>query len=206
MEHSYMQRTPNCLSKLNRMKAALSHREADRVPISDFFWGSFLKRWREEMGLAADADIYRYYDLDWMQFNPNVDPHIQPFQVLEESPEQIVVKPGFEAVLCKKYDQAMPAFLAFETDTIEKMRAFQFDDPWDSRRFFSRGDDQINGVGDSFTRDMAPFVDRLKAAWTDFPIFGGVCEAHEMMWRIVGSENVMMWIGQYPDEIARFAG
>ena len=75
-----MERTANCMAKLNRMKAALSHREADRVPISDFFWGSFLKRWREEMGLAHDADIYRYYDLDWMQCNPNVDPHIKPFE------------------------------------------------------------------------------------------------------------------------------
>jgi hypothetical protein len=29
----------------------------------------------------------------------------------------------------------MPAFLSFETDSVEKMRAFWFDDPWDARRF-----------------------------------------------------------------------
>ncbi|HYW41968.1 MAG TPA: uroporphyrinogen decarboxylase family protein [Bryobacteraceae bacterium] len=200
-----MQRTANCLAKLDRMKKALRHQEPDRVPVSDFFWGSFLRRWRQEYGLPSDADIYRYYDLDWMQFNPNVDPHIKPFQVLEESPEQVVVRTGFEAVLQKKYDQAMPAFLSFETDSIEKMKAFQFDDPWDARRFFSAGDDQINGVGDSFARNLPPFVVRVRAAWADFPVFGGVCEAHEMMWRIIGSENVMLWIGMYPDEIARFA-
>ncbi|MGA2772439.1 MAG: uroporphyrinogen decarboxylase family protein [Bryobacteraceae bacterium] len=199
------QRTSNCLAKLDRMKRALRHQEPDRVPVSDFFWGSFLKRWRKEFGLPADADIYHYYDLDWMQFNPNVDPHIKPFEMLEESPEEVIVRTGFEAVLRKKHDQAMPAFLSFETDSVEKMRAFQFDDPWDARRFFSGGDDQINGVGDAFVRNLPRFVDRVQAAWTGFPVFGGVCEAHEMMWRIIGPENAMLWMGLYPDEVARFA-
>lgn len=197
-------RTNNCEAKLARMKAALRHREPDRVPISDFFWGGFLKRWREELDLAADTDIYRYYDLDWMQFNPNVDPHIKQFEILLENESEVTVRTGFEAVLRKKFDQPMPAFVHFETDTIEKMEAFQFDDPWDERRFFATGDDQINGVGDGFARNLAPFVERVKASYADFPVFGGICEAHEMMWRIVGSENVMMWMGEYPDAVVRF--
>ena len=197
-------RSANCLAKLERMRQTLAHREADRVPISDFFWGSFLKRWREELELSPDCDIYRYYDLDWMQFNANLDPHIRPFEVLSEDETQITVRTGFEAVLQKKYEQAMPAFLHFDTDTIEKMEAFQFDDPWDERRYFQTGDDQINGVGDGFARNTPPFVDRVSAAWGDFPAFGGVCEAHETLWRIIGSENVMLWIGLHPDAIARF--
>ncbi len=60
-----MKRTPNALAKVNRMNTAMRHEEPDRVPISDFFWGSFLERWREELGLAADANPYNYYDLDW---------------------------------------------------------------------------------------------------------------------------------------------
>ncbi|MGA2076482.1 MAG: uroporphyrinogen decarboxylase family protein [Terriglobia bacterium] len=200
-----MQRTTNCLAKVERMKKALSHQEPDRVPISDFFWGSFLRRWREELGLAADTDIYRYYDLDWMQFNPNLDPHIKPFEIVVENDEEVVVRTGFEALIRKKLAYPMPDFLSFETDTVKKMEAFQFDDPWDERRYFHGGDDQINGVGDGFVRNLDPFVDRLKPAWPDFPIFGGVCEAHEMLWRIVGSENVMLWIGLYPEEIGKFA-
>jgi len=94
-----MMRTANCLSKVDRMRKALRHEEADRVPISDFFWGSFLKRWREELGLAPDTDIYRYYDLDWMQANPNMDPHIHSFEVLSASAEEVVVRTGFEAVI-----------------------------------------------------------------------------------------------------------
>jgi hypothetical protein len=82
-----MQRTANCLAKLERMKKTLRHEEADRVPISDFFWGSFLSRWHEELDLAPDTDIYHYYDLDWMQFNPNMDPHIKPFEIVEQNLE-----------------------------------------------------------------------------------------------------------------------
>ena len=58
-------RTQNCLAKLDRMNKTLRHEEADRVPISDFFWGQFLDRWRKELGLAKDTDPYVYYDLDW---------------------------------------------------------------------------------------------------------------------------------------------
>ena len=199
-----MKRADNCTAKLERMKKALRHQEADRVPISDFFWGSFLKRWRKELGLALDTDIYKHYDLDWMNFNPNLDPHIKPFEILVENSEEIVVRTGFEAVIQKMLDYPMPAFLKFETDTIEKMAAFKFDDPWDERRYFNAGDDQINGVGDGFARNTPAFVDRLRGAWEDFPAFGGVCEGHEMLWRIIGSENAMLWMALYPDAIARF--
>ena len=204
MDGTEMQRSPNCLSKLDRMNKALRHQEPDRVPVSDFFWGSFLKRWREEFGLAADADIYRYYDLDWQVVSPNMDPHIRQFEILRDDEAEVTVRTGFGATIRKKFDQAMPAFLAFDTDTIEKMEAFRFDDAFDDRRYFSAGDDQINGVGDGFARNLAPFVERVAAVYEEFPVFGSVCEAHEMIWRIIGSENVMLWMGMYPDAIAGF--
>jgi uroporphyrinogen decarboxylase len=199
-----MNRSDNCIAKLERMKKTLRHEEADRVPISDFFWGSFLKRWRNELGLAPDTDIYKYYDLDWMSFNPNVDPHIKPFEILKQDNEEVVVRTGFEAVIQKKLEYPMPAYLRFETDTIEKMDAFQFDDPWDERRYFNAGDDQLNGVGDGYAPNLAAFVDRVREAHPDFPTFGGVCEGHEMLWRIIGSEHALLWIGLYPDHIGRF--
>jgi uroporphyrinogen decarboxylase len=199
-----MERTANCLAKLERMNKALRHQEPDRVPVSDFFWGSFLTRWRQELGLQSDADIYRYYDLDWQVVNPNMDPHVQLFEILRDDESEVTVRTGFGATIRKKFDLAMPAFLAFETDTIEKLETFQFDDPYDDRRYFARGDDQINGVGDAFARDLPPFVERVKAVWDEFPVFGSVCEAHEMIWRIVGSENAMLWMGMFPDVIARF--
>jgi hypothetical protein len=58
------------------MNKALRHEEPDQVPISDFFWGSFIRQWREELQLADDADPYMHYDLDWICTVPNMDPHI----------------------------------------------------------------------------------------------------------------------------------
>jgi uroporphyrinogen decarboxylase len=199
-----MARTDNCLKKLARMDAALHHREADRVPVSDFFWGSFLERWKRELGLPATADIYRHYDLDWIVTVPNMDPRIRTFEVLRECAEEVVVRTGYGAVIRKKFADPMPDFLSFETDSLEKMEALRFDDPGDDRRFFSGGDNQLAGVGDGFARNLPPWIDTLKSLHTDFPVYGSICEGHEQLWRIIGSENVMLWIGLYPEELARF--
>ena len=88
----------------------------------------------------------------------------------------MLVRTGFEAVIQKRLDMPMPAFLKFETNTIEKMEAFQFDDPWDERRYFRAGDDQINGVGDGFAAIPRRSWSRIEDACADFPAFGGVLE------------------------------
>jgi len=186
------------------MNKALHHEEPDRVPISDFFWGSFVDRWRRQLGLPAGTDIYRYYDLDWIVTIPNMDPHIREFRMLEETTEHVIVRTGFEAVIRKKFADPMPRFMSFDTDTIGKLETFQFDDPWDDRRYFAAGDNQVAGVGDGFVRHSAPWVETVASLHPDFPVYGSVCEGHEMLWRIIGSENVMLWIGLYPDELGKF--
>jgi uroporphyrinogen decarboxylase len=199
-----MERTANCLAKLDRMNKALRHEEPDRVPVSDFFWGSFLERWREEKGLPPDTDIYAYYDLDWIVTIPNMDPHIKPFETIKETDQDVVVRTGFEAIIRKKFADPMPEWLGFDTDTIEKAEAFEFDDPWDERRFFSGGDNQIAGVGDGFVRDSPAWIETVKSLYPDFPVYGSQCEANENMTRIVGPENLLLWIGLYPERFGRF--
>jgi hypothetical protein len=199
-----MQRSASCLAKLERMNKTLRHQEADRVPVSDFFWGSFLARWREELGLAADADPYRYYELDWRDSAPNMDPHLKPFEVLHLDEHEVVVRTGFEAVLRKRFDLPMPAYLRFETDTPEKMAAFRFDDPWDERRYFGAGGNQLAGVGDSYTAHVPAWIEGIKGLHPDFPVYGSVCEANEYMQRIIGPESLFMWVGLYPEQMGRF--
>jgi len=199
-----VERTGNCHAKLARMDAALHHREADRVPVSDFFWGSFLERWKRELGLPAGTDIYRHYDLDWIVTVPNMDPHIKSFEVVREDTQEVVVRTGYEAVIRKKFADPMPEYVSFETDALEKMHAFSFDHPWDDRRFFFAGDNQIAGVGDGFSRNSPAWIETVKSLHPDFPVYGSICEGHEQLWRIIGTENVMMWIGLYPDDLARF--
>jgi len=199
-----MERTATCLAKLDRMNKALRHEEPDRVPISDFFWGSFLERWRNEKGLPDDTDIYTYYDLDWIVTIPNMDPHIKQFEILEETDEEVIVRTGFEAVIRKKFADPMPEFIGFDTDTIEKAEAFEFDDPWDDRRYFGEGDNQIAGVGDGFARNSPPWIETVKDLRPDFPVYGSQCEANEYMTRLVGPENLLLWVGLYPERFGRF--
>ena len=199
-----MERTENCLKKLDRMNKTLRHEEADRVPISDFFWGSFLNRWRADLALPADTDIYTYYDLDWQVTIPNMDPHIKQFEVLEENDEHVIVRTGFEAIIEKKFADPMPRWLKFDTDTIEKVEAFEFDDPWDDRRYFSGGDNQIAGVGDGFARNSPPWVETVKSLWPNFPVYGSQCEANEYMTRIIGPEHNLLWAGLYPEQLGKF--
>lgn len=197
-------RSASCLAKLDRMNKTLRHQEADRVPISDFFWTSFLTRWRRELGLPADADIYKYYDLDWIVTTPNMDPHIKGFQIIKEEDHDTILKTGFEAVIRRREGVQMPYFEHFDTDSPEKMAAFQFDDPWDDRRYFSGGDNQIAGVGDAITRNSPPWVESVKAIHPNFPVYGSILEGHEALWRIVGSENAFLWMALYPEEMAAF--
>ena len=199
-----MERTANCQAKLDRMNKALRHEEPDRVPVSDFFWGSFLERWRKEKELPADTDIYSYYDLDWIVTIPNMDPHIKEFEVLEETDEHVIVRTGFEAVIRKKFADPMPEWLGFDTDTIEKAEALEFDDPWDERRYFSGGDNQIGGVGDGYARNLPPWIETVQSLYPDFPVYGSQCEANEYMTRIVGPENLLLWAGLYPERFGRF--
>ena len=114
-------RSANTLRKLARMNRALRHEEPDRVPISDFFWGSFIERWQAELELPADANPYYYYDLDWIVTVPNMDPQIRPFEMLRETDEEVVVKTGYGAIMRKKFDFPMPEFIGWETDSLEKL-------------------------------------------------------------------------------------
>lgn len=196
-----MERTANCLAKIERMNKALNHKEPDRVPISDFFWGSFIRRWREELNLPEDASPYYYYDLDWIVTTPNMDPFIQPFETVRENSEEVVIKTGFLATIRKRFDFPMPEWISFDTDTIEKLEQLVFDHPADPRRFFSSGDNQIAGVGDGFERNSAAWLDTVKKLHPDFPVYGSIIECSECLTRLIGQENFLFWLGMYPDRL-----
>ncbi|MEN6453087.1 MAG: uroporphyrinogen decarboxylase family protein [Prolixibacteraceae bacterium] len=194
-------RTSNCLLKLERLNKSLRHEEPDRVPISDFFWGSFVKRWRKELSLPNNADPYYYYDLDWIVTIPNMDPRIRPFETIREDETEVVVKTGFLTTMRKRFDFPMPEFIAWDIDTIEKLEGFEFDDPFDRRRYYEPGDNQIAGVGDGFERNSPAWIETVKKLRPDFPVFGSMIECSECLTRLVGQENSLFWMGMYPDEM-----
>ena len=194
-------RKENALRKLDRLNTALQHREPDRVPISDFFWGGFTRRWREELGLPPDANPYYHYDLDWIVTVPNMDPWIRPFETLRETAEEVVVKTGFGAIMHKHFAFPMPEMHAWETDTFDKLEHAEFDDPRDPRRFHEAGDNQIAGVGDGFERNSPAWLDTVKSLRPDFPVYGSMMEVSECLTRLIGQQNAMLWMGEYPERM-----
>ncbi|MCX6944793.1 MAG: hypothetical protein NT173_08525 [Opitutales bacterium] len=194
-------RKPSTLRKVARMNQALRHEQPDRVPISDFFWGGFTRRWRQELGLPADANPYYHYDLDWIVTLPNMDPWIRPFTTLSETQEEVVVKTGFGAVMHKHFDFPMPEMRSWDTDTFEKLEQARFDDPRDPRRFFSGGDNQLAGVGDGFERNSPPWLDTVKSLWPDFAVYGSMIEVSECLTRLVGQGNALLWMGEEPERM-----
>jgi uroporphyrinogen-III decarboxylase len=179
----------------------LKHEEPDRVPISDFFWGSFVERWRKELDLPPDADPYVYYDLDWIATVPNMDPWIRPFETIRESQEEVTVRTGYGAIMHKRFDSPMPEMVAWDIDEFEKLEMAEFDDPVDPRRFFEAGDNQIAGVGDGFERNTPAWVDTVKSLRPDIPVYGSMGEVSECLTRLIGQQNAMLWMGLYPERM-----
>lgn len=132
-----MERSKSTVRKVDRVRKALTHREPDRIPIHEFFWTSFLTRWRQELGLPGEASPHQYYDLDLMVVIPNLDPHIRQMETVKSDENERVVRTGYGAIVRKVYAFPMPEYAAFETDSIGKVKDFHFDDPADDRRFFS---------------------------------------------------------------------
>lgn len=194
-------RNANTRRKLERMAKALRHEEPDRVPMSDFFWGGFTRRWREELGLPDAANPYYHYDLDWIVTVPNMDPWIRSFETLRESPAEVVVRTGFGAVLHKHFDYPMPEMRAWAVDTIEKLERSEFDDPRDRRRFLCAGDNQIAGVGDGFERNSPAWLETVKSLRPDFAVYGSIIEASECLTRLVGQANALLWMAEAPQRL-----
>ncbi len=190
--------------KTERVLAALEHREADRVPIGEFFWTNFIRRAKAELDVGDDFDPYRYWNLDLVVVTPNMDPHLTGITVLEDTPERTLVKTGFDATIERRSTYPMPHYNDFDTKTYEQMEAFEFDDPKDPQRFFEQLDDQINSVGDALNLGLPPWIDRLNNYADDFCVFGAVCEPHEILWRTMGTENVLMKLAEGPDRMAKF--
>ncbi|MHC4212972.1 MAG: uroporphyrinogen decarboxylase family protein [Planctomycetota bacterium] len=198
-----MERTSNCIKKLDRMKKTLRHEEPDRVPIGEFFWSTFVERWRKDLNLPDDTDIYSYYDLDWIVTVPNMDPHVKNFEILEQNDQQVLVKTGYSATIRKKFAFPMPEYVSWDIDTIEKLEQFEFGDPYDQRRYFKAGDNQIAGVGDTFQRNSPPWIDTVKTLRKDYPVFGSITECSECLTRLIGQANTLLWIAMYPDRLGK---
>jgi hypothetical protein len=186
-----------------RVRAALGFKDPDQAPISDFYWTGFLEKCKKQYG--PGFDVFRHFDLDYVVVNPNMDPHIQDFEVLEDDGKGgLLLKTGFGALIRRKADCPMPEFVEFAVKKPEDMAKFELDSPRDRRRLYKAGDDQINGVGDAIARGLPSWNDRVDSYCKDFPVFGSIDEGMEQLWRCVGSQNALYWMADCPELLVPF--
>ena len=165
------------------------------MPVSDFFWGGFIERWRKELGLPADASPYYHYDLDWIVTVPNMDPWIRPFETIQGNagrgggqdrlrghhaegvplPDAGVHRLGDrhagEARSGRVRRSARPAALLFRLATIRSPA-------W--------------ATVSSGTRRRGST--RSSRSGPTFPVYGSITECSECMTRMIGPQNHLMWI------------
>jgi len=98
-------------------------------------------------GIAGRCRAVRYYDLDWIVTIPNMG---SSYPILRHAPGNgrgSRCADGVRSHVAKAFRHADAEAMAWETDTIEKLESFEFDDALDPRRYFAAGDNQIAGVG-----------------------------------------------------------
>ncbi len=79
-----------------RVKLALSHREADRIPIHDSPWAATVDRWRNE-GLPSGMSAADYFHYELAGFGPDTSPMF-PVEVLQEDNEYIVERNSYGGI------------------------------------------------------------------------------------------------------------
>ena len=158
--------------------------------------GGFHPPLAEELGLPEDANPYYYYDLDWIVTVPNMDPWIRPFETRKEDTGGSRGANGIRSDHAQTLRTPDAGNGGWETDTFEKLEAVEFDDPFDQRRFFEAGDNQIAGVGDGFQRNSPRWIETVKSLWPDFPVFGSIIEVGECLTRLIGQQNALALDGR----------
>lgn len=100
------------MTSYERILLALQHREADRIPIHDSYWGTTLTRWRGE-GLPDNCSPHEYFNLEIAE--SYWDDSLQlPSKTLDET-EETVVSIGADGATVKnwKTQASTPELLDF---------------------------------------------------------------------------------------------
>ncbi|MHB1443389.1 MAG: uroporphyrinogen decarboxylase family protein [Candidatus Humimicrobiaceae bacterium] len=186
--------------KINRIRDNIFYDKPDMVPIQDlFFWDEFIENWRRFFNLSKDTDISKYYDYDMVLAGSNIDPHIDNVKIIEKNEHGVIYEGGFGSILKLDFKQPIPLFLRYAVRNIKELQKFTFDDPSDVRRF-----NQPFAIPDCYNMQK-PFNKQINDYKDDFCIFGNICEARETVWRVMGIENELMSLMDFPDEVKSFA-
>ena len=188
-------------NKLERITKVLSFKEADRIPLIEFYWDKFIYNWKFEKDLPENSNIYKYYDLDLVFVVPLTDPKVKSFEIIKKTDDYVIFKSGYGCIVKKMFNSPMPQFLEFEIKNPNQYENFIFDDPNLKERYYKSFYSITANAGDTLINS---FEKQLKEYDTIIPVCGSVCEAHEKIWRIRGSEGLWMDLITNKEKVKNF--
>ena len=56
-------------------------------------------------------------------------------------------------------------------------------------------------MGDGFQRNSPAWIETVKSLRPDFPVYGSMIEVSECLTRLIGQENTMLWMAEYPERM-----
>jgi len=84
------------MTSRERIRAALDHRETDRIPIHDSPWNATLNRWRRE-GMPDDITPAEYFNYEMASIGPDLSPRF-PVKILEKNEAYITETTTFGGI------------------------------------------------------------------------------------------------------------
>lgn len=102
-----------------RFARMYEHREADRIPITDYPWAGTIRRWWRE-GMPQNVDWRDYFDIDKVEcVEVDISPRI-PRRIIEETDRYVIHTTDWGVTLKSlKEEDSTPEFLDFEVCTPE---------------------------------------------------------------------------------------
>lgn len=76
------------MTSRERVRTALAHKEADRIPISDSPWGATINRWRLE-GMPAEIPVDEYFGYEFAGFGADLSPRF-PVKIVQKDETYII--------------------------------------------------------------------------------------------------------------------
>jgi uroporphyrinogen decarboxylase len=92
------------MTSKERVQAALSHKEPDRVPMQDSPWSSTVERWRNE-GMPPDVGVGDHFGFDMLDIGADTSPMFET-ETLEETEDRITYRTSYGGIRRDRKDLA----------------------------------------------------------------------------------------------------
>ena len=170
------------MTSKERILAALDHREADRVPFWESYWGGTIARWHSE-GLPADADIGARFGLD-PAHHIGYDWTLQwPTELVEETDEYTITRTN-NGSLSKSFKghDSTPLWWDFALTDRASWEELKPRMGWNDTRI-----------------DLAAAKAANDAARDSFRVYACCCLGFEKFKYLMGTEGILMALAADPD-------